>query len=61
MVNEGPRSNYVKIKCVECEAEQVVFNRASIVVKCNMCGSTLAEPTGGKIKPLGKVTGKVDG
>lgn len=54
------RSHFIRVKCPDCEGEQIVFDRASIVVKCNMCGSTLAESTGGRVKFIGQVTGVVD-
>ncbi len=41
-------SKFVKVKCNDCENEQVIFAHASTVVKCLVCGRTLAEPTGGK-------------
>ena len=41
-------SKFVKVKCNDCENEQVVFAHASTMVKCLVCGRTLAEPTGGK-------------
>lgn len=41
-------SKFLKVKCNDCENEQVVFCNASTVVKCLVCGRTIAEPTGGK-------------
>lgn len=43
-----PKSLYLKIKCSKCGNEQIVFNRASTIVKCAVCEETLATPTGGK-------------
>jgi len=43
-------SKFVKVKCPDCENEQVIFDHASTHVKCLVCGRTLAEPTGGKAK-----------
>ena len=42
------RSRFVKVKCPDCENEQVVFEMASTVVDCVVCGRVLAEPAGGK-------------
>jgi small subunit ribosomal protein S27e len=42
------RSSFVRVKCPDCEHEQLVFDRASTVVECVVCGKTLVEPTGGK-------------
>lgn len=41
-------STFLRVRCPDCENEQVVFDRASIHVKCLVCGRTLVEPTGGK-------------
>lgn len=41
-------SKFVKVKCNDCENEQIIFGHASTVVKCLVCGRTLAEPRGGK-------------
>ncbi len=41
-------SKFVKVKCNDCENEQIIFSAASTVVKCLVCGRTLAEPRGGK-------------
>jgi small subunit ribosomal protein S27e len=41
-------SKFVRVKCEKCKNEQVIFTRASSVVKCLVCSDVLAEPTGGK-------------
>lgn len=41
-------SSYLKVRCEDCENEQTIFQKASTVVRCQVCGSTLAQPTGGK-------------
>ncbi|MHA1310474.1 MAG: 30S ribosomal protein S27e [Candidatus Helarchaeota archaeon] len=43
-----PRSRFLRVKCLDCESDQVIFGCASTVVKCNVCGRVLAEPRGGK-------------
>lgn len=50
-----PRSKFLVIKCPNCGNEQIVFNKAAMEVKCLTCGETIAVPTGGKAKILGKV------
>ncbi|WP_435335469.1 30S ribosomal protein S27e [Haloarchaeobius sp. TZWWS8] len=40
--------SFIKVKCTDCENEQVVFEKASTEVNCAVCGTTLATPTGGK-------------
>jgi len=43
-----PNSKFVRVKCDDCENEQVIFDHASTTVRCNVCGSTMVEPRGGK-------------
>jgi small subunit ribosomal protein S27e len=40
--------SYFRVKCNDCENEQIVFGKASSTVNCAVCGTTLATPTGGK-------------
>lgn len=42
------RSRFFKVKCPDCENEQIVFEKASTIVNCVVCGKELATPTGGK-------------
>jgi small subunit ribosomal protein S27e len=41
-------AKFIKVKCNDCENEQIIFDSASTVVKCLVCGRTLAEPRGGR-------------
>lgn len=41
------KSKFLKVKCKKCRNEQIIFNKASTQVKCLVCESILAEPTGG--------------
>ncbi len=47
-LNRENRSTFLRVKCPDCENEQLVFERASTVVECSVCGRILAEPHGGK-------------
>ncbi len=49
------KAKFIKIKCKDCGNVQVVFTKASSVVTCNICGSTLAKPTGGTLSTSGEV------
>ncbi len=49
------RSRFLKVKCPDCENVQIIFSHPSTVVKCLVCGRTLAIPTGGK----GEIKGKI--
>ena len=41
-------STFLRVKCPDCENEQVVFDHPAVIVKCLVCGRTLIEPTGGR-------------
>ncbi|NHI91602.1 MAG: 30S ribosomal protein S27e [Candidatus Lokiarchaeota archaeon] len=45
-----PKSRFLKVKCLDCQAEQVIFGCASSEVKCNTCGKVLAVPRSSKAK-----------
>jgi small subunit ribosomal protein S27e len=42
------KGNFLRVKCLDCGNQQVVFDRAASYVQCIICGKTLVEPTGGK-------------
>ena len=42
------KSKFVKVKCPDCEAKQIIFDHPSTLVECIVCGRTLCIPTGGK-------------
>lgn len=44
---EATKSRFFKVKCPDCQSEQVTFDRATVKVHCQVCGATLSEPTGG--------------
>jgi small subunit ribosomal protein S27e len=50
-----PRSSFVRVKCLKCGNEQIIFSNAVNMVTCNVCGTVLAEPTGGKAKIKGEI------
>ncbi len=50
-----PTSRFLRVRCITCEAEQIVFSHSSTVVHCKTCGEKLAEPRGGKCKITGAV------
>jgi small subunit ribosomal protein S27e len=49
---ETPRSRFIKVECKKCKNEQIIFDKASTIVKCTKCGEILARPTGSKIELL---------
>jgi small subunit ribosomal protein S27e len=49
-----PESIYMKVKCGKCGNEQIIFDRVSLEVKCNVCDEVLAVPRGGKAEIKGE-------
>ena len=56
---ETHHSGFIKVKCPDCSNEQVLFWRTNTTVNCEMCGGTLAKPTGGKADLKGELMGVV--
>jgi small subunit ribosomal protein S27e len=50
-----PRSSFIRVKCLKCGNEQVVFGNAVNKVSCNVCGTELAEPSAGKAVIKGEI------
>ena len=50
-----PTSAFIRVKCVECGNEQLLFSHSVNVVKCNVCGVELAKPSGGKAEIKGEI------
>ncbi|MCW3976623.1 30S ribosomal protein S27e [Candidatus Bathyarchaeota archaeon] len=50
-----PRSRFLRVKCSDCGNEQIIFSHVTNVVNCNVCGTVIAEPTGGKAVIRGEV------
>ncbi|MEF8874002.1 MAG: 30S ribosomal protein S27e [Candidatus Thermoplasmatota archaeon] len=46
---------FLRIKCADCENEQITFKRLSSEVDCMVCGAKLAEPTGGRAEFKGEI------
>ena len=55
MIMKKTESKFIKVRCKDCENEQVLFNKASTAVSCHICGGKLAIPKGGKAKIKGEV------
>jgi small subunit ribosomal protein S27e len=51
---------FVKVKCLDCNNVQVMFEKASTVVKCEVCGTTLAKPGAGKADIKGTLVEALD-
>ncbi len=50
-----PKSSFLRVKCLKCSNEQLLYSNAVNKVVCNVCGETLAEPSGGKAKIKGEI------
>ncbi len=50
-----PQSTFLRVKCLKCGNEQLIFGSPVNKVTCNVCDEVLAEPTGGKAKINGEV------
>lgn len=48
-------SRFLEVECKYCHNKQIIFNKATTIVRCNTCGKKLAIPTGGKAKILTKI------
>ncbi|MBI2579773.1 MAG: 30S ribosomal protein S27e [Candidatus Aenigmarchaeota archaeon] len=42
-----PESRFLRVKCKKCKNEQIIFDKACNEVKCLICETVLAKPTGG--------------
>ena len=51
-----PKSRFLRIKCLNCGAEQIVFGCSTTEVKCVVCEKQLVQSTGGKARILTKIT-----
>ena len=49
------KSKFIKVRCKDCENEQILFDKASSPVSCHICGSKLATPKGGKAEIKGEL------
>ncbi|KAH0785209.1 Rps27bp [Histomonas meleagridis] len=46
----NPRSEFVSLRCPSCMNVTTAFSHSHIPVYCEECNTTLAYPTGGRIK-----------
>ncbi|MFO7797178.1 MAG: 30S ribosomal protein S27e [Promethearchaeati archaeon] len=50
-----PQSRFLRVKCLNCGNQQVIFGCAATDVECLVCGKTLLQSTGGKARILTKI------
>lgn len=48
-------TKFLKVKCKDCENEQIVFSKAATKISCNVCNAAMVEPQGGHALVLGEV------
>jgi small subunit ribosomal protein S27e len=51
-----PKSRFLRIKCLNCGTEQIIFGCATVEVKCFVCEKQLVQSTGGKARILTKIS-----
>jgi len=39
---------FLRVNCRDCGHEAIIFDRASTLIACPICGATLARPVGGQ-------------
>ena len=49
------KSKFIRVRCPQCKAEQVIFGKATSIVKCEKCDTILAKPAASKAKIKAKV------
>ena len=54
------RSNFLKVKCLDCGNQQTVFDHAASTVQCIICGKTLVKPKGGKSEIVAQIVEVLD-
>ena len=55
-----PGSSFLRVQCPNCGGEQTVYSSSTLDVKCVVCGSILAQRTGGRARILGNVVRRLD-
>jgi len=58
-LTKEPSSKFIKVRC-KCKNEQIIFGKAASVIKCLVCDTVLAEPSGGKTKIKARVLEVLD-
>jgi len=50
-----PKSRFLRVKCLNCGNQQIIFGCAATDVECLVCKKTLLQSTGGKARILTKI------
>ncbi|MCE5214635.1 MAG: 30S ribosomal protein S27e [Methanobacterium sp.] len=54
------KSNFLKVKCIDCGNQQIIFDHAASNVQCIICGKTLVKPKGGKSEIVAQIIEVLD-
>jgi len=54
------KSNFLKVKCLDCGNQQTVFDHAASNVQCIICGKTLVKQKGGKSEIVAQIIEVLD-
>ena len=49
-IDKEPDSKFIKVRCISCKNEQIIFGKSSTNVKCLVCNKPISSPSGGKSK-----------
>ena len=60
VVFQNTKSNFLRVKCLDCGNQQIVFDRAASNVQCIICGKTLVKPKGGKSQITAQIVEVLD-
>ncbi len=55
-----PNSKFQKVKCKECDKENIVYSHTSSSVTCKSCGNVIAEPSGAVATLHGEISGSAE-
>ncbi|GAG73172.1 unnamed protein product [marine sediment metagenome] len=50
-----PKSRFLRVKCLNCGNQQIIFGCSATDVECLVCGKILLQSTGGKARILTKI------
>jgi len=49
------KSRFLRVKCLNCGNQQIIFGCSATDVECLVCGKLLLQSTGGKARILTKI------
>ena len=55
MLIPQPKSRFLRVKCLNCGNQQIVFGCSATDVHCLVCDKILLQSTGGKARILTKI------